>query len=141
MLVRLPFPRGGHGLRSLLLAAACLFLAGCPPPAADSKPNQNVSISWGVAPDPPSAGPVMVRFSLTEPGGHFVEGARVRVEGNMSHAGMKPVFGTADEVAPGRYEAPLELSMGGDWILLFEATLRDGSTLKWQEALPGVRGQ
>jgi hypothetical protein len=63
----------------------------------------------------------------------------MRLEGNMSHPGMRPVFGTAREVAPGTYEAPLELPMGGDWFLLVDATLPDGGTLHRQVDLPGVR--
>lgn len=129
-------------MKGVILAAACLLLAGCPPPSADSAPDESLSIDWDVTPDPPSAGPSTVRFALTDAAtGRLLQGAKVKLEGNMSHAGMKPVFGTAREVAPGRYEAPLELSMGGDWILLFEATLSDGRTLRRQVPLPGVRGE
>jgi hypothetical protein len=71
--------------------------------------------------------------------GRPLRGAAVRLEGNMSHAGMRPVFGTAREVAPGTYEAPLELTMGGDWFLLIDAKLPEGGTLRRQVDLPGVR--
>jgi hypothetical protein len=57
----------------------------------------------------------------------------------MSHPGMKPVLATAREVAPGQYEAALELTMAGDWYLLVEARLRDGRTLHRQIDLRGVR--
>jgi hypothetical protein len=63
----------------------------------------------------------------------------VRLEGGMSHAGMEPVFATAREVEPGRYEAPLELTMAGDWLVLVDATLRDGRALRRQLKVPGVR--
>lgn len=67
-------------------------------------------------------------------------GARVSVEGNMSHPGMVPVFGTAVEVRPGRYEAPLTLTMGGDWVLTVKATLADGRRLSHEVKLPAVKG-
>lgn len=80
-------------------------------------------------------------FALTltdEATGQPVQGAEVRLEGNMSHAGMTPVFSTAREVGPGRYKAPLELTMAGDWIVLIDATLSDGRTLQRQAELRGV---
>jgi hypothetical protein len=42
-------------------------------------------------------------------------------------------------VSPGTYEAPLELTMGGDWFLLIDATLPDGGSFHRQMDLPGVR--
>jgi hypothetical protein len=73
--------------------------------------------------------------------GRPVEQAEVRLEGNMSHPGMQPVLSTAWEVEPGRYEAPLQLTMGGDWLILVDAKLRDGRMLHRQIPLPGVRSR
>lgn len=67
-----------------------------------------------------------------------VTGARVRLEGNMTHPGMVPIFAYAAEAGPGRYEAPLELTMGGDWILTVTATLTDGARVRRRVDLPGV---
>jgi hypothetical protein len=52
---------------------------------------------------------------------------------------MKPVFGTAKEVRPGRYEAPLEFTMGGDWFILVNATFPDGRRLERKVDVRGVR--
>jgi hypothetical protein len=52
---------------------------------------------------------------------------------------MKPVFATAREVAPGRYEAPVELTMAGDWVISVDARLRDGRSFERQLELRGVR--
>jgi hypothetical protein len=60
------------------------------------------------------------------------------VEGDMTHPGMVPVFGDARETQPGRYEAPLELTMGGDWVLTVTAELAGGGRLRRQVDLPGV---
>jgi hypothetical protein len=124
--------------------AACLALPGCAPGpldgAAPAASASNVSLDLRIFPDPPVAGPVRVSLVLADGAtGRPVQGAAVRLEGNMSHAGMRPVFAAAREVAPGTYEAPLELTMGGDWFLLVDATLPDGGTLHRQLDLPGVR--
>lgn len=123
--------------RLLAVLAACLVLgAGCQPPAQTSP---EITLDWSVRPDPPLVGPATVSLTLTDAKtGQPVRGAEVRLEGNMSHAGMKPVFGAAREVEPGRYEAPIELTMGGDWFILIDATLRDGRTLQRQVDVRGV---
>ena len=59
-------------------------------------------------------------------------GAEIKLEGNMSHAGMSPVFVNTQEVAPGEYRAKMELSMAGDWIVLVHLTLPDGLKLERQ---------
>jgi hypothetical protein len=51
---------------------------------------------------------------------------------------MVPVFGDAQETKPGRYEAPLELTMGGDWVLTITAQLAGGEKLRRQVDLPAV---
>ena len=153
MLLRLSSTRRGRGLkvegprngmrivpgRVVLGLVACLIYAGCQ--QADPVPApSDIALAWTVTPDPPVAGPARVSITLTDSKtGEPVREAEVRLEGNMSHAGMKPVFGTAREVEPGRYEATIELTMGGDWFLLVEADLPDGRALDRQVELPGVR--
>jgi hypothetical protein len=61
-----------------------------------------------------------------------IPGARIRLEGNMSHAGMAPVFADAKEIGPGRYQTSLKLSMAGDWQVLVHLTLPDGRELDQQ---------
>jgi YtkA-like len=138
MHLRLPPPRGRCLTLLLFLAlAAGLLPAGCQP-RADSAPE--ITLAWAVAPAPPVTGPARFSLTLTDTAaGQPVAGAAVRLEGNMSHAGMKPVFGAAREVAPGRYEAPLDFTMAGDWFVLVEARLRDGRTLQRQVDVRGVR--
>lgn len=85
-------------------------------------------------------GPITVSLKLTD----FliskpVSGARVRLEGNMTHAGMSPVFAEAIEVEPGRYRATLEFTMGGDWVVLVHAVLPDGRKVERQFDVKGVR--
>ena len=54
----------------------------------------------------------------------------MKLEGNMSHAGMTPVFAGANETSPGRYSSTMELSMAGDWHVVVHMTLPDGSKLQ-----------
>jgi hypothetical protein len=75
--------------------------------------------------------PASSSTSGTPPGP--LEGAEVRVEGNMSHAGMVPVLATAQEEAPGIYAvSDFRFTMAGDWILTTRATLPDG---RWAQTL------
>ena len=98
------------------------------------------SVRWTLTPDPPRVGPATFSLTLTDSTtGRPASGARVQLEGNMTHPGMQPVFSAAREIAPGRYEAPLALSMGGDWFVLIDATFPDGRRLHRQVSVPGVR--
>jgi hypothetical protein len=93
-----------------------------------------------ISPSPPRVGPIIVNLKLTD---FFtskpVSGARIRLEGNMTHAGMPPVFAGATELEPGRYRATLELTMGGDWVVLIHAALPDGRQIERRVDVKGVR--
>jgi hypothetical protein len=129
---RHPFLRAG--LAAGLLVAACRAPGG----AATSAPE--IRVEWTVAPSPPVTGLARVTLRLTDTrAGRPVEGAAVKVEGDMSHPGMVPVFATVREPTPGEYEAAMELNMAGDWTLTVDARLRDGRTLHRELALRGVR--
>jgi hypothetical protein len=93
-------------------------------PEADDLP---VQVQLRTAPTPPIVGPVRIVVTITDLDGAPVEGARVRLEGTMTHAGMVPVHGTATEEGDGRYVAPeFEFTMGGEWILFTRVELPDG---------------
>lgn len=129
-----------HG-RALAAAGVGLWLgltlAGCRRPAEPAAPE--VTLKLAVTPDPPLVGPATVVVTVTDPGGRPVTGAAVDLEGNMSHPGMSPVAGRATETGPGRYEAPLEFTMAGDWVVTVGVTLADGRTLQKQLDVRGVR--
>lgn len=113
-----------------------LVLAGCRGQVAEQP---DIAVTLAVTPEPPQVGPATVVVTLAGADGEPIAGAVVKLEGNMSHAGMKPVFADATEVAPGRYEASLEFTMGGDWFILVQAALPDGQTLEHKVDVPGVR--
>jgi len=118
-----------------LLLAAAILAQGC----HRATPAPDVGIAMETVPQPARAGLTTVVFRLTDALKHPVTGARVEVEGDMSHPGMAPVFGSAREAAPGRYTSQLRLTMAGDWVILFHITLAEGQKLEKEMALPGVR--
>jgi len=110
--------------------------AGCSRP--EDEPT-DVTIEMAVAPTPPTEGIVKVTLRLEGGDGEPVAAESVKLEGNMNHAGMKPSFAVARLVSPGVFEADLELTMGGDWFVLVDAVLADGTTVQRKLDLPGVR--
>lgn len=114
------------------LVALCVWLAvvqGCGRQSA-SKPN--LTVSYEVFPLPARAGDVTITIKVTDGSDKPIPGARIRLEGNMSHAGMAPVFADVKEIGPGRYQTSLKLSMAGDWQVLVHLTLPDGRELDQQ---------
>lgn len=77
---------------------------------------------YEISPQPPRVGPVTLTISLKRFSGAAITGAQLKIEANMSHAGMTPVFAEAKEIEPGRYRAVLELSMAGDWTVTAHVT-------------------
>lgn len=132
-----------------LVLLLSLGLSACPPstdtPRDDGESDRGIESeiawAWRVEPEPPETGPVFLSLTLTERAtGAPVANARIRVEATMSHPGMTPIFATARESDPGRYEVSLDLGMAGDWILLVEAELQDGRAVHRRIDLPGVDG-
>ena len=116
---------------ALLLIAAC-HKAGEPVAPI-------ITIGHEITPQPVRVGSNNITLRLSDPAGNAVTGATITLEGNMSHAGMAPVFAKANETEPGKYQATLELSMAGDWVVLLHLTLADGQSLERQFEIKGVR--
>lgn len=121
-----------HALVALMLASALGACAEPPPEAPD------VDVELAVDPQPPRQGPANVTVWLRDAAGEPLSGARLQIEGNMNHAGMRPSFATPEEVAPGRYQATLDFTMAGDWFLLVGATLADGRQMQRRIDVRGV---
>ena len=91
-----------------------------------------------ITPQPARVGAATVSLNLTDAGAKPVTGARVTLEGDMSHPGMEPVFGNTDETQPGRYQGHLQLTMPGDWVVLAHITLANGEKIERQADVRGV---
>lgn len=120
-----------------ILLVILILLAGCRRAGQGDLPNVGVNVT--VNPNPPPVGQATVTVTLSEANGQPITGAKVELEGNMTHAGMPPTQAQPQEVSPGRYEAPLDFSMAGDWFILVRATLPDGRKLEHQVDVPGVK--
>jgi hypothetical protein len=120
----------------LSVGVALLLGSGCRHQASESS---EVQIDWRLEPSPPTVGDAEIALHLNGSDGSPVSGAEVVVEGNMNHAGMKPSFAELTETAPGHYVGTLDFTMGGDWFLLVQGTLPDGTTVERKIDIPGVR--
>ena len=100
-----------------------------------------MTITHEISPQPTRIGPATITLRLSDSSGMAVTGARITLEGNMSHAGMSPVFSEAKEIERGRYQARVEFSMAGDWIVSVHLTLSDGQKLERQFEIKGVRSK
>jgi hypothetical protein len=128
----------GGRLRLAAVACACVLSAlAC----RLTEPTPDFLVQHDVTPSPPGVGrPAtvslkVVDFLASKP----VSGARIRLEGNMTHPGMTPVFAEAKEAEPGRYRATIEFTMAGDWVVLVHAALPDGRQIERQFDVKGVR--
>lgn len=120
---------------AVLCATALSSSTGC---HRQPNPSEGISIEESITPQPVRAGAEVVAFRLTNPDGSPLSGAHVRLEGDMNHPGMAPMFADATETSPGNYRAPIEFSMGGDWVLLFHVALADGRRIEKQIDVKGV---
>jgi len=97
-----------------------------------------MAVELRLEPSPPRAGETAIVLTLTDASGAPLEGAHVRVEGNMNHAGMVPEFAEASETVPGRYEGRLDFTMAGDWFLIVTVRTADGREIERVLDVPGV---
>lgn len=131
-------PRLGAGVLLLAVFAlcVCLLASGC---ARRADSEASVVVVQEIMPRPPRVGTEAITLRVADAAGRPVTGAAVKLEGDMSHAGMSPVFGEARELEPGRYRAALEFTMAGDWVVLVHLTLPDGRKVERQFDVKGVR--
>jgi len=115
----------------VLALALPLLLTACRGGPDTGDPSLVLEVA--ISPTPPTVGPARLIINLRDTAGVPLEGAEIRVEGNMSHAGMVPVLATAQEEAPGLYAvSDFRFTMAGDWILTTRATLPDG---RWAQTM------
>ena len=94
---------------------------------ADPTTQDSYVVTMVIEPSPPAVGPGALTVTLKDQAGQPVDGARLEIEANMSHAGMVPVLASAGESQAGLYRVPLQWTMAGDWIVDLKFNLTDGS--------------
>jgi hypothetical protein len=116
--------------RCFVLLVVMLLVAGCGRQAVDAQPG-NLQISLIPAPEGMSGTHLTVQ--LADAAGNPVTDATVRLEGNMNHPGMAPVFAEPvqdgdDGQVDGSYQAPFVFNMLGDWIITVTVERPQGTT-------------
>ena len=122
-------------LVSVLVALLCACSGG------GGTGDGGVTISFRLDPQPPVVGKAKLELRVIDVSAEPVTGATLKLEANMSHAGMRPTFAELVEDGPGRYVGDVEFTMGGDWFLLVDATLADGREIERKLDVPGVRSK
>ena len=126
---------GTSWTRGALAAALLLSAFACG--TGDAGQRSDVAVDLAFEP-PPAVGGTTCVVTLRDASGAPLAGADVRVEGNMNHAGMVPVFAEPRETEPGRYAGDFEFTMGGDWFVIVSAELADGSRVERTVDVPAV---
>ncbi|EKP95646.1 FixH family protein [Thermaerobacter subterraneus] len=112
----------------LLLVVMIVTLAGCRSKTEGTGRQGGPDVRLVLEPDPPVVGEARLVFIVSDRG-QPVSNLQVSVEGNMTHAGMQPVFATAVETDPGRYVTQdFRFTMNGDWVLTVTLRSSEGST-------------
>lgn len=107
----------------LLIAALAIALGACRPPADRVDPRRPITVTLL---SPARVGPAVVEVRASVDGVP-ASGARVRISGDMTHAGMIPIVAETQETEPGRYESVGFLfDMVGDWVISADVTFADG---------------
>lgn len=135
---RLKFPRRDRSRRTpsiLLVSTVCLIATACTRPVQA----RDLKFEWTLAPAPISVGSARLQLRVLDAAGRPVRGAQLQIEAQMSHPGMAPLVVVATERSEGLYEAELQFSMGGDWILVVEGSLSNGARVHHRIDVPNVR--
>ena len=100
----------------------------------------NATVTWKVEPTPAVTGAAtVVRVAVHTSQGQPLGGATLHLEAHMSHPGMAPLTADLVERALGQYEATIQFSMPGDWVLVVTGMLADGNRITSQ--LPVAAGR
>lgn len=119
----------------ILATAASIAIIACRRHAAEPK----ISVQEQITPQPVKAGPESISITLADEASQPISHATIKVEGDMSHPGMSPVFSEARETQPGKYQAQINFTMGGDWAVLLHIRLPDGRKVERQINVPNVQ--
>ena len=121
-----------------ILIAACVATGSATGCRKASDTAKDISVQQKISPLPMRVGEATIAIQLADASARPVTHAKIAVEGDMSHPGMGPVFGTAAETSPGTYIAHLDFNMGGDWVVLSHIVLTDGRKLEKRIDVRGV---
>lgn len=110
-------------LSFVLLLGLLLSLTACGQKAETKQSTAHVEIAVSFESEPLSVGATTLIVTLTDESGAGIDGASLRVQGDMDHEGMMPINGEANSSQNGAYHVPFEWTMGGGWIVTVTADL------------------
>jgi len=116
----------------LLVTVLLLALTACTRRSAAADQANEIKLEYSFEPAVARLGAVVMDLRLTGDSGAALEGAQLKLKGDMNHAGMAPVLTDFRELEPGHYRTEFEWTMAGAWILTIEGQLPDGRTLQRQ---------
>jgi hypothetical protein len=88
-----------------------------------------IAVDISFDPNPPVVGAGVIFLQVQDERSQPIEDLNIDVKGDMTHAGMTPVFGDSVHEGDGLYIVPFEWTMAGDWIIQVNAELPDGILL------------
>ena len=132
MLVRVAHSQ--RRLTRLALLAAGLALAlgvagGCRQ-AAVAEDTDSVRLRTLVLPTPPTVGKARLVVTLSGASVATLNQATVSVVGHMTHPGMTPIVAPVTRTEPDIYEAAVDFTMPGSWLLVATVRFPDGRRLE-----------
>ncbi len=146
MLVRLGQRTGSRRQRRLTRPAAAVAVVLAVATFGCAKPDDARPLDIGIELQPPApvtGNETHATIRVRDRGGKAIRGATLTLDAQMNHPGMAPVTVTLHETSDGVYEAPLNFTMAGDWVLVASGHLPDGRrvshtlTLDVKSVLPG----
>jgi hypothetical protein len=129
-------------LRAALLALTLslttpILLVACRPPAERTDASRPVEVT--LLTTPARVGPAAIEVRLSVDGAP-VDGASVRVVGDMTHAGMVPVVADAVGLGGGIYRTEgFAFDMAGDWVITADVRYPDAVTRQGSLAVAVTR--
>jgi len=123
-----PFRHGLLAVAGGLLLAASISGACTRQPVAED--TTGVLVTTRLVPPQPAVGPATLTISLSGATAATLERATVQVVGHMTHPGMTPVVAIVTARGPDVYDAAVDFTMPGDWVLIATVRLHDGRRLE-----------
>lgn len=112
----------------ILLSLILVSLLGCSRTPSDD-PRLNISLE-----QTPSAMAVQTIVLSISDGATPLENAKVQIEATMTHAGMPSQIVQMESIGAGKYQASIDFSMLGEWVLIVNVTEANGAVM--QRTLP-----
>ncbi|MGD2162217.1 MAG: FixH family protein [Anaerolineales bacterium] len=114
---------------SLIILSLILLTPACTRQSAQGDQASNLTVDLSFEPETPVMGEGIILLKIWDEQTQPIEDLSIEVKGDMTHAGMTPVFGTSSYQGDGIYRVPFKWTMAGDWILQVTAELPDGRIL------------